>query len=53
MKRLIKAIPTLIIIFFVLWFIISFINVNMNNKGNGIVAEWNMFKILYNIMANM
>lgn len=53
MKRLIKAIPTVIIIVFVLWFIISFLNVNMNNKGNGNIAEWNIFKIFYDIMANM
>lgn len=53
MKRFLKAIPTVIIIIFVLWFIISFLNVNMNNKGNSNIAEWNIFKIFYDIMANM
>ena len=53
MKRFLKAIPTVIIIIFVLWFIISFLNINMNNKVNGNIAEWNIFKIFYDIMANM
>lgn len=48
MKKVFKTIENIIytiIIMFFLWFLISFIDVNLHNMSDYQYADWNMFRI--------
>ena len=51
-KKVIKNVMVILCVAFTLWFIVSFIEVNMNNlTENPVYSSWNFFEIFLKILT--
>lgn len=46
MKKIISDVMILLAIIFMVWMVISFIDVNMNNLNSGQLSWWNIFTLI-------
>ena len=50
-KNVVANVVIILCVAFTLWFIVSFIEVNMNNLENPVYNSWNFFEIFLKILT--